>query len=98
MVNESFHAQRHHGVALSGTVIGLTDEPSVDVRNLDPVAEVLKGSPPLKELLPVSVRALSPTECNGLLTYDREINKVIPQCAAAAGAQRSFTDLPTPRR
>jgi hypothetical protein len=26
------------------------------------------------------------TECNGLLTYDREINKVVPERAAAANS------------
>lgn len=38
------------------------------------------------------VRVLSPTECNGLLTYDREINKVIPQRAAAVNTGK----LPPP--
>ncbi|MCX6880770.1 MAG: glycoside hydrolase family 2 [Verrucomicrobia bacterium] len=36
------------------------------------------------------------TECNGLLTYDREVNKVIPERAAAANSGKQTNNLPSP--
>jgi hypothetical protein len=35
------------------------------------------------------------TECNGLVTYDREVNKVIAERAAAANSGKQKQSLPT---
>ncbi len=56
----------------------------------------LKGKPGLSACIYTQLTDVE-TECNGLLTYDREVNKVIPERAAAANSGK-LTPVPEDKK